>query len=157
MYYYIYKLIDDSDRIYIGSTKNYKKRIYQHRYKYNACNSRLLNENFKSEILFENNFNNFDDVIELEYLYIEYYKIDGKCINSNQRKKFKEPKKDYYEDNKKELEQFYNNHYKRIDDQTERDNNKLIKQRYQREYQRKYYMLNKQIKAYYNIDLDIFN
>jgi len=84
MTYYIYKLTDDTNKIYIGSTNNYKRRMSNHRSKYNNCNSRLLNEDsFKSEILFEGKFDNIEDVINLEYSYIEYYKMTGNCINSN--------------------------------------------------------------------------
>jgi len=68
--YYIYEVLLNNKRIYIGMTKDVKRRTYQHNYHYNKGTKKSLYDYIRSH--------QFNDKIELIIIYSYPTKIDCK-------------------------------------------------------------------------------
>jgi len=176
MIYYIYKITDNTDRIYIGSTENIKRRINQHNSIINKTCSKQLNKPLNIEVLFEGEFDNKEDVENLEYSYIEYYDMTGNCINKQKGRKTKERTKIFLTNNKEKIrlrKKKYdedNKQARKNYDEANKEKIRLRKKKYREDNKEKIRLCNKQIYHYrktwggdprnnnnlLNISLDLF-
>ena len=81
MKYYIYKLTDNTNRVYIGMTKDIKKRYSYHHSIKNNCGSRVFNREYmRMEIIFEDEMT-LEQAHSLEISFIHMYASMYDCVN----------------------------------------------------------------------------
>jgi len=101
---YIYKITGSCGKVYIGSTRNYKNRVEQHRFdKGERSNSKLLVKPLKFEIIRQDEYK----LVKTMYLVEQFYIDINDCVNQQRafgrRLEIREYKKEYNIKNKKKI------------------------------------------------------
>ena len=166
--YIFYKITceDCPEYIYIGSTKSFRSRKYQHKSNTNKMNNKLYNkirenggwDNWSMNIIDEGNDLTLTEArIKEEELRIKY---NGN-LNSNKAHRTEEYKKENYENNKEKTREYYKEYYQNNKEKARehykeynKNNKDKIKEKqkeYQknnkekaREYNKEYYQNNKE-------------
>ena len=103
---FIYKLTDNSNRVYYGSTiKSLKKRLCEHKTPRNTCNSKIMDrDSMHIECLEQYYFDTDMDYKELLIKRESFYIRNNECINKKiPGRTMKEFQTEYYEKNKEQL------------------------------------------------------
>jgi len=159
----IYKIVNDTNRIYIGSTcMPLNKRLYNHRRKKNCSSRELLNGS--EEIILIHNYpcKNNNELRKEERRIYDLYKLEGKNVinyrlpfrtTDEKREQHTEWKKNNPEELKNHSKKYYKKHKEEIKERckTYREKNREKNRIYAREYRK-----NKELNYLLNIDISIF-
>jgi hypothetical protein len=121
--------IEDHNLIYYGSTKDFRNRMHQHKFKNNACSSRQIIERGNYEYAILETYENIDeyDLVERERWYI----LNKPCVNKIVPHR---TGAEWRQDNKQEIADYHSEYYQ---------NNKKKRNEYSKEYCKDYYVNNK--------------